>query len=703
MIVLKRDGKKEEWNDSKLVNAITKAATEAGEVIEDFSSILQKIKTKVENKNDVVEIATLHKAVEDVLMGSKYKNIARAYISKRSERDKERESKSKLICQIDEFINQTSDEFTKENANKAAGIVSTHRDLLAGIVSKHIATTQLLDKEVAKAHNDGAIHVHDLDYYLSPLTNCLLVGYEDMLANGFKLGDAEIETPKSIGTAATILTQISQAVASATYGGQTHALIDSGLKPYVEASYNKLKEEQKKWGLPEEWVEEKIEKEVYDAMQSILYQIQTLTTTNGQTPFQTLTFGLDTSKFGRMITRNYLKVHMAGVGKNKATPVFPKVVFMLEEGVNMNPEDPNYDLKKLAIECSTKRIYPDYVSVPKNKEITGVTTDPVSPMSCRSYLSVWKDENGKEKLNQRFNLGVVSLNLPYIALDSIEKGVDFFEHLSTHMELAYKAHMDRVERLKGTKAKQNPTMWMNGAVARLKPEDTIDHLFYGGYASISIGYIGAWECATVLEDLYYDQKTEKEIATEVLSFIKEKCEEFKKRSNIGFSSYGTPSEAYCLKAANAIKQRFGDVFGRDYITNSFHLPVWLDGHPVDKFGYEQGFAEISTGGNISYIEIPNLSKNPEAYEGLVDYAYHSGMHYFAFNTPVDQCYKCGHNGEFIATLEGYHCPECGNSNQLEMSVLRRVSGYISSPSLRPYNKGKQQECTERVKHFKEVR
>lgn len=694
MKVIKRDNREDKWSDDKLIRAINFAAKDAGEVIDDFKSILQKIAGKSETFGESVHVADLHNIVEAVLMGSKYKETARKYIERRSERDREREANGKLFKDITGFINQTSDEFLKENANKAATVVSTHRDLIAGIVSKHIALTQILDPEVAAAHKRGVIWHHDNDYSLSPLTNCLLVNYEDMLENGFMVGDAHIEKPKSITTAATILTQIAQAVASSTYGGQTNALIDSGLKQYVEASYNKLKAEQQRWGLPDEWVEEKIEKEVYDSMQTILYQINSLTTTNGQSPFYTLSLGLDTSKFGRMITRNYLKVHLNGIGKDHTTPVFPKIIFFLEEGVNMNPGDPNYDLKQLAVKCSTERFYPDYVSVPKNREITGVKGSPVSPMSCRSFLSAWRDENGNEILNSRFNLGVISLNLPFIALEAERDVTGFYNKLDQYLELVYKAHLQRVDRLKGTKAKQNPIMWMQGAIARLEPEQTIDHLFYDGFASISIGYIGVSETVD-----YLYGKQDKEKAMEILSFIDKRCKEFKKRSGLGFSTYGTPSESFCYKAATTIKKEFGDeVLDKDFLTNSFHVPVWLERHPSDKWGYEQGFAEISSGGAISYVETPNLKHNPQAYEGLLDYAYHTGMHYFAINTPVDQCYKCGFSGEFNATLEGYYCPECGNNEPGTLSVLRRVSGYISAPNSRPFNKGKQSEVMQRVKH-----
>ena len=695
MRVQKRDGRVEEWNGSKIVSAISKAASEAGEEIQEFCVLLSKIEAKAQGK-DIVAVGEVHKYVEDVLMGSRYKKTARAYIEKRSERDSERELNGGLWKAVEGFISQSSDEFIRENANKAATVVSTHRDLLAGIMSKHYAISHILDKEVAEAHLRGVIHQHDLDYSLSPLTNCLLVNYVDMLEKGFKIGDASIEQPKSIGTAATVLTQIAQAVASSTYGGQTNAHIDFGLKPYVEASYKKLKAEQQRWGMPNSWVEEKIEKEVFDAMQSLLYQINSLTTTNGQSPFYTISLGLDTSKFGRMITKNYLKVHMEGIGANKTTPTFPKAIFFLEEGVNMNKEDPNYDLKKLAVECSAKRIYPDYVSVPKNKEITGVKGLPVSPMSCRSFLSCWTDEQGTEVLNSRFNLGVVSINLPYVALDAGKDIQVFWDKLSHYCELSYKAHMDRVERLKGTKAKQNPTLWMQGAIARLDPEQTIDHLFYGGFASISIGYIGLSETVSILCG-----GENKDFALSVLQFMKNKCEEFRGRSNIGFSVYGTPSESYCNKAAQAVKRDFGqDVIDKTYLTNSFHVPVWETKHPMFKWGYEQGFAEISSGGNIVYVEAPNLSRNLQAYEGLLDYAYHTGMHYFAVNTPVDQCYKCGYEGEFEAHLDGYTCPACGNNEPGTISVLRRVSGYVSAPNSRPFNLAKQAEVMDRKKHVK---
>lgn len=414
-----------------------------------------------------------------------------------------------------------------------------------------------------------------------------------------------------------------------------------------------------------------------------------------QTPFVTISLGTDTSEFGRMITRNYLKVHKAGLGKDHVTPVFPKVLFFLEEGVNMNPGDPNYDLKRLALECSAERIYPDFVSVPLNRKVTGSTEGNVTSMGCRSFLSKYIDQQtGEEKYLGRFNLGVVSLNLPMIAAKAKAEGTDFYAVLDEYLELAYDAHMVRVNRLKGTKAGQNPIMWCEGVLARLDPEETIDKLFYDGYASISIGYIGVYETCQIL-----GREGDKNLALGILQHMKDKCAEFKERSRLGFSLYGTPSESLCYKAATCLDRMYPDVLEheREYLTNSFHQPVWIKSSPFDKWTYEEGFAIISSGGNIGYVETPNLRNNLGALEALVDFGYQHIM-YFGINQPVDQCFKCGFRGEFHATSRGFCCPECGNHDEGSISVIRRVSGYLSAPNARPFNTGKQAEVLERVKH-----
>ncbi|AMM43706.1 anaerobic ribonucleoside reductase large subunit [Pectobacterium phage vB_PcaM_CBB] len=598
----------------------------------------------------------------------------------------------RLYSDINQFLNQSNKDLLNENANKDAKIVNTHRDLLAGILSKHFAE-DIISEDLMQWHKNGYGHIHDLDYFISPLTNCCLVNYRDMLENGFKIGNAQVGTPNSIGVASTVLTQIVLAVSASQYGGQTLAHIDFGLEPYVQKSYNKLLEQQKEFDLPDEYVEKTLQKEVYDAMQALLYQVNTITSSNGQTPFVTITMGLNTSKFGKMITDSYLKVHEKGLGVDGTTPVFPKVVFFLEDGVNMKEEDPNYDLKVQAMRTSAKRIYPDFVSVPLNKKVTGSTSIAVSPMGCRSFLGKWEDD-GIEKYDGRFNLGVVSINLPLLALESKSDG-EFFGKLDYHMSMAYRAQMNRVERLKNMKARQNPTMFMEGAIARLKADDTIEGLFYDGYASISIGYVGLAECSEIMLG-----QLSKDYCKSILHYMKYKCEQFKEESNIAFSLYGTPAESLCYKFARAIEEKHPNILKRDFITNSFHQPVWVESSQFKKFDYEESFAYLSNGGNISYVETPNLSNNLKALETLIDYAY-DRIPYFGINQPVDKCYKCDFEGEFAVDKIGFHCPQCDNREEGTMSVIRRVSGYLSAPNSRPFNTGKQQEVIQRIKHEEE--
>lgn len=700
--VIKRDLTTEPFDARKIVEAARKALEASGaDTVRAFHAahfIADEIVSELESyaqHEEEITVPEIHTMVENTLMRYGYLDAARAYIEYRKTRDNNREAGGKLLADVNGFLDQSCDEFTKENANKPTKHVHTHRDLLAGILSKHLAVTQILPEHIAKAHTDGFIHVHDLDYIISPLTNCCLVNYPDMLEHGFTIGNATIGTPNSINVAATVLSQISAAVSGGQYGGQTYSHIDHYLVPYVEKTHNKNLSFCKKHGLPESVADEMTEKDVYDSMQCFLYQINTLTSTNGQTPFLTISLGLDTSKFGRMITKNYLMVHKGGIGEDHITPVFPKVLFFLEEGVNLNPGDPNYDLKHLALECSAERIYPDFVSVPLNRKVTGSSAGDVTSMGCRSYLSKYIDPQiGEEKYLGRFNLGVVSLNLPMIAAKAKTGGTDFYAVLDEYLELAYEAHMVRVNRLKGTKAGQNPIMWCEGVLARLDPEETIDKLFYDGYASISIGYIGVYETCQIL-----GREGDKNLALGILQHMKDKCAEFKERSRLGFSLYGTPSESLCYKAATCLDRMYPDVLEheREYLTNSFHQPVWLKTSPFDKWLYEEGFAVISNGGNIGYIETPNLRNNLDALEALVDFGYQHIM-YFGVNQPVDFCMKCGFKGEAKATTKGFECPECGNHDPATLSVIRRVSGYLSAPNARPFNNGKQQEVIERVKH-----
>ena len=600
---------------------------------------------------------------------------------------------NELFENINAFLSNTNEELTNENANKDAKCVNTHRDLLAGILSKHLSVNEILPEHIAKWHNEGYGHFHDMDYLISPLTNCCLINYRDMLVNGFKIGNAQVSTPNSIGVASTVLTQIVLAVSASQYGGQSLAHIDSGLAPYVMKSHQKLLKQQKEFNLTDEYVLATLEKEVYDAMQALLYQVNTITSSNGQTPFISISMGLDTSYYGKLITKSYLEVHKKGLGKDGTTPVFPKVIFFLEEGTNMKQEDPNYDMKVLAMETAAKRIYPDFISVPLNRKVTGSTAEPVTSMGCRSFLGKWEDANGTERYDGRFNLGVVSISLPMIALESASED-DFFKKLGHHMDIAYEAHMFRVERLKGTKARQNPTMFMEGAIARLEPNETIEKLFYDGYASISIGYIGVSECSEIMKGTI-----DKEFGLQILEYMKERCEKYKEESRIAFSLYGTPAESLCHRFAKCIEKKYPGRLEHDYLTNSFHQPVWIQSTPFEKWSYEEGFAYLSNGGNIGYVETNNLSSNMKALEALVDFAY-KHIPYFGINQKIDYCYKCNFDGEFSVDKNGFCCPQCGNREEGTISVIRRVSGYLSAPNSRPFNTGKQSEVIERVLHIK---
>lgn len=691
MIIAKRDGREETLCTDKIGAALRGALLSAGTKA-DVDKLITEVVSQIEDK-DRISVEEIHKVVENTLMSQKnLQDAARCYIEYRHDRDSVREGKGKLYSDISGFLDQTAEEFTRENANKPSNLVNTHRDLLAGILSKHVSINQILPKDLAAWHNEGYGHIHDLDYLVSPLTNCCLVNYRDMLENGFKIGNAKIEKPKSIGVATTVLTQIIQAVASSQYGGQTCAHIDEGLKTYVEMSHKKNIEFLEKIGKPNESLAMKMtDRDVYDAMQTLVYQVNTLMSVNGQSPFITISMGLETSEFGRMITKNYLKVHTEGLGKDKVTPVFPKVVFFLQDGVNLKPGDVNYDLKQMAMQCCVERIYPDFISVPLNKEVTGSSDGKVTSMGCRSFLSKFTTEHG-EKYDGRFNLGVVSINLPLIAAEYKAKGGNFYALLDQHMENAYESHMVRVNRLKNVKASQNPTLFMEGALARLGADEKISKLFYDGYASISIGYVGLSEAV----DIMVGQK-HKALAVMILNHMKIKCDEFKERSRISFSLYGTPAESLCYRFATKLKEKYPEAIKRDYLTNSFHAPVWEHSDPFAKWKYESGFATISSGGNIGYVETPNLKNNMKALETLIDYGYKT-IPYFGVNQPVDQCFKCNFSGEFDATAKGFECPCCGNKEEGTISVIRRVSGYLSAPNARPYNKGKMQEVLQREKH-----
>jgi len=711
--VVKRDGSRTPFDISRIVNAVEKAALSVGvkSYDEDAMNVSFYVSKQVSGLEEV-EIHQLQKFVEDGLMKLEYKEIARAFIEYRHDRDVCREKQGKLNKEIQGLVQQSNAELLNENANKDSKVIPTQRDLLAGIVSKHYAKQHMLPREVVQAHEKGEIHFHDLDYSpFFPMFNCMLVDLEDMLTNGFKMGNADIDTPRSIATATAVTAQIVAQVASHIYGGTTINRIDEVLAPYVTKSYEKHLATAHKWNIPdvESFATERTEKECYDAFQSLEYEINTLHTANGQTPFVTLGFGLGTSWESKLIQKSILKNRITGLGKNHKTAVFPKLVFAIKDGLNLKKTDPNYDVKQLALECSSKRMYPDILNYDKLIEVTGSFK---YPMGCRSFLGVY-EEDGVEIHEGRNNLGVVTINLPRIAIEAaakygetdFERIDEFFRILDDRLAICKTALQARIERLNGVKARVAPILYMEGACGvRLKADDDISEIFKNGRASISLGYIGIHETIKALfgADVHvYDHEFLRKQAIEIVAHLRYAVNTWKKETGYGYSLYATPSENLCSRFCKLDTKEFGIIEGvndKEYYTNSFHLDVEKQVNPYEKIEFEKAYPEFSNGGFICYGEYPNLQHNLEALENVWDYSY-SRVPYYGTNTPIDECYDCRFTGEFECTSKGFVCPKCGNHEPSRVSVIRRVCGYLGSPDSRPFNAGKQSEVKKRVKHL----
>ncbi|PMG80887.1 anaerobic ribonucleoside-triphosphate reductase [Vibrio breoganii] len=703
-VVLKRDGSLAPFTKDRIVAAIKSAAPHTDE---DLANYAEGVALSVEQQlvdSQEVDIQQIQTLVENELMQGPYKGLARSYIEYRHDRDMAREKKSVLNQEIQGLIEQSNADLLNENANKDGKVIPTQRDLLAGIVAKHYAKTHILPRDIVQAHEDGDIHYHDLDYApFFPMFNCMLIDLKGMLTHGFKMGNAEIDTPKSISTATAVTAQIIAQVASHIYGGTTINRIDEVLEPYVTCSYEKHLEVAKEWDIhnPEEFARSRTEKECYDAFQSLEYEVNTLHTANGQTPFVTFGFGLGSTWASKLIQTSILKNRIAGLGKNKKTAVFPKLVFAIQDGLNHKPTDPNYDIKQLALECASKRMYPDILNYDKVVEVTGSFK---TPMGCRSLLNVY-EENGEMIHEGRNNLGVVSLNLPRIALQAGGSEERFYELLDEKLVTARRALETRITRLENVKARVAPILYMEGACGvRLNPDDSVSEIFKNGRASISLGYIGIHETINALfgtEEHVFDEARLREKALKIVSYLKENVERWTEETGYGFSLYGTPSENLCSRFCRVDTKEFGVIKGvtdKGYYTNSFHLDVEKKVNPYDKIDFEMPYPLISTGGFICYGEFPNMQRNIEALENVWDYSY-SRVPYYGTNTPIDECYECGYTGEFECTSKGFTCPSCGNHDSSKVSVTRRVCGYLGSPDARPFNFGKQEEVKRRVKHL----
>lgn len=591
-----------------------------------------------------------------------------------------------------------------ENANKDSNVFNTQRDLTAGMVGKAIGL-KMLPAHVANAHQRGDIHFHDLDYSpYTPMTNCCLIDFKGMLANGFKIGNADVESPKSIQTATAQIAQIIANVASSQYGGCTADRIDELLAPYAQLNYNKHLKDAEKWvkdNQQEAYAREKTQKDIYDAMQSLEYEINTLFTSNGQTPFTSLGFGLGTSWFAREIQKAILQIRLKGLGSEERTAIFPKLIFTLKRGLNLEEGTPNYDIKQLALRCATKRMYPDIVSYDKIIELTGSFK---APMGCRSFLQGWQDDKGHEVNSGRMNLGVVTLNLPRIALESQGDIERFWDIFKERLAIAKDALVYRIGRVKEASPLNAPILYQYGAFGkRLAKDDQVNQVFTNRRATISLGYIGLYEVATVFYGPNWESNpAAKDLTLDVIRQLKEACSAWSEEYDYHFSVYSTPSESLTDRFCRLDTEKFGliaDITDKEYYTNSFHYDIRKNPTPFEKLDFEKDYpAAGASGGFIHYCEYPVLQQNPKALEAVWDYAY-DRVGYLGTNTPIDKCYLCQFEGDFEPTERGFKCPNCGNTDPKTADVVKRTCGYLGNPQARPMVKGRHKEISARVKHM----
>lgn len=710
LLVVKRDGRSVRFDDKKIYEALMKAEKEVNvgtaiqtenEIKEIMDKINQEILARFRTDIKIYEIQNI---VEHILLSEKKVELADRYINYRATRDFERAQSTDINFTIEKLINKDRS-VVNENANKDSEVFNTQRDLTAGIVGKSMGL-KMLPPHVANAHQKGEIHYHDLDYQpYSPMTNCCLIDFKTMLTEGFKIGNAEVESPKSIQTAAAQMAQIIANVASSQYGGCSADRIDEVLAPFAELNYKKHLATAKEWIDGEErqlaFAKEKTDKDIYDAMQSLEYEINTLYSSQGQTPFTSLGFGLGTSWIEREIQQAILKVRIKGIGKEQRTAIFPKLIFTLKRGVNLNETDPNYDLKKLALECATKRMYPDVLMYDKLVELTGSFK---TPMGCRSFLQGWQDENGVDVSSGRMNLGVLTLNLPRIAMEANGDKERFWSLLNERLDICKDGLVYRVERVKEATPSNAPILYMHGAFGkRLNKTESVNELFKNRRATVSLGYIGLYEVATAFYGGTWEQNQEaKEFTLAILETMKKQTDAWSNKYDYHFSVYGTPSESLTDRFCRLDTEKFGlvkDITDKEYYTNSYHYDVRKNPTPFEKLEFEKDYPQFASGGFIHYCEYPNMRQNPKALESVWDFAYDK-IGYLGTNTPIDHCYKCDFDGDFEPTERGFECPQCGNHDPKTCDVVKRTCGYLGNPQARPMVHGRHKEISSRVKHMK---
>lgn len=708
MKVIKRDGRAVDYNREKIAVAIQKANEEVKakeritkEEVKEITKYIEELDRKRILVEDIQDI------IEQQLMDRKKFELAKKYMIYRYTRALVRKQNT-TDESILGLIRNENKELLEENSNKNAVLASTQRDYMAGEVSKDLTKRILLPEKITKAHEDGILHFHDMDYFIQPIFNCCLINIGDMLDNGTVMNGKLLETPKSFQTACTVMTQIIAAVASNQYGGQSVDI--SHLGKYVRKSYEKyikqLKQEFEE-ELSEELIEriakQRLEKEVSAGVQTMQYQINTLMTTNGQAPFVTLFLNLKKDdpyiKENAIVIEEILKQRYEGIKNEKGvyvTPAFPKLVYVLDEHNCLKGGEYDY-LTKLAVKCSSKRLYPDYISAKKMRE--NYEGNVFSPMGCRSFLSPWKDENGEYQFEGRFNQGVVSINLPQIGIIADGDEEKFWKLLEERLELCKEALMCRHYALLGTTSDTSPIHWRYGAIARMESGEKIDKLLNSCYSTISLGYIGIYEVTKLMKGISHTDPEGYDFAIKVMKKLRDTTDKWKKETGLGFALYGTPAESLCYRFARIDKEKFGeikDITDKGYYTNSYHVDVREDIDAFKKLEFESEFQKISSGGSISYIEIPNMRHNLKALEDVVKFIY-DNIQYAEFNTKSDYCHVCGFDGEIVINdkLE-WECPNCGNKDKNKMNVTRRTCGYLGENF---WNEGKTKEIKSRVLHL----
>lgn len=708
MKVIKRDGTTVDFDGSKIVVAIQKAnaVVEPQDRIEEYKIL--EIAKNVQSRNRMrLLVEDIQDIVEHSLMDAGKFELAKQYIIYRYKRALVRKANT-TDESILSLIRNSNKDVMEENSNKNAVMAATQRDLIAGEVSKDLTRRIILPEKISAAHDEGVLHFHDADYFIQPIFNCCLINISDMLDKGTVMNGKMIESPKSFQVACTVMTQIIASVASSQYGGQSVDICHLG--KYLRRSYDKFKRnilEASQGKIDEETLEslvqERLRAELQSGVQTIQYQINTLMTTNGQSPFVTLFLHLKEDdpylKETAMIVEEILRQRLQGIKNDKGvyvTPAFPKLVYVLDEINCLKGGKYDY-ITRLAVKCSAKRMYPDYISAKKMRE--NYEGNVFSPMGCRSFLAPWKDENGKYQFEGRFNQGVVSINLPQIGLISGQDEKKFWELLDERLELCYEALMCRHEALKKVRSDVSPVHWQYGAIARLGKGETIEHFLYGGYSSISLGYIGLYEVTMAVKGCSHTEPEGEDFAVRVMQRLRGACDKWKAKTNIGFALYGTPAESLCYRFARIDKEKFGSVpniTDKGYYTNSYHIDVRENIDAFQKFAFESQFQKISSGGAISYVEIPNMRHNTEALEDVVRFIY-DNIQYAEFNTKSDYCHVCGFDGEIIINDDGeWECPACGNKDHALMNVTRRTCGYLGENF---WNVGKTKEIKARVLHL----